>query len=229
MSSYWKNYWDKHLSDVSNDDPFRQVMRLQNGAPMSNSEFMAMTSHIINHLKLSDEHDVLDLCCGNGLISAEVAKHCKKVLGIDFSEKLIQDIALRKSDNLVGIAEDVINITLQSESFHRILFAAAIQHFTQAQIIQLFLNCSSWLKADGILLLTDIIDSNLIWKFYDSEEREDAYFDNVLKGTPILGTWFDRSWLIKLARHAGFTDAIALEQPENYPYSHYRFDLLCIK
>lgn len=196
---------------------------------MDESLFENMVSHIISHLDLSKQCSVLDLCCGNGLISAELAKHCRHVTGIDFSEKLVEDIALRGVANITGISGDALNVCFESNSFERILFAAAMQHFTQAEVILLFRNQFTWLKQGGLLLITDILDSNRIWEFYDSDEREHAYFTNVMSGTPILGTWFDRLWLKKLAKHAGFRGVEILEQPADYPYSHYRFDLLCKK
>ena len=229
MSTYWKDYWDKHLATVSDDDPFRQVLRVQNGEPMEEPLFQEMVSQILDHLNLSETHSVLDLCCGNGLISAEIAPYCRQIIGVDFSEKLIQNIALHKIDNIIGMTGDALKVNFQPESFHRILFAAALQHFTQSQVIRLLTNQSKWLKPGGILLITDILDSNLMWEFYNNEEREGIYFKNILEETPILGTWFDRLWLIKLARHAGFSNAKALNQDKNYPYSHYRFDLLCTK
>lgn len=86
-----------------------------------------------------------------------------------------------------------------------------------------------WLKPGGILLITDILDSRRIWSFYNNPEREDAYFQNVMEGTPILGTWFDCEWLEKLARYTGFSHDQVFDQPEEFWYSHYRFDMTCRK
>ena len=99
----------------------------------------------------------------------------------------------------------------------------------QAQVIQMFKEFVLWLKPGGIMLVTDILDSRRIWSFYDSHEREDAYFQNIIEGTPVLGSWFDHVWLEKLARYAGFTHAEIWEQPDEFWYSHYRFDMTCRK
>ena len=229
MSSYWKTYWEKHVESVSSGDHFRQVLRVQNGQPMAESLFKNMLSHIISHMALSNNCSVLDLCCGNGLISAELAKYCRHVTGLDFSEKLVEEFALLGIGNVTGINVDVLNARFEPGSFDRILFAAAMQHFTQGEVILLFRNQAEWLKPGGRALITDILDSRRIWQFYNSDEREHAYFSNVMSDTPILGTWFDSLWLIKLAKYAGFRDAELIEQPDGYPYSHYRFDLLCKK
>lgn len=229
MSSYWKTYWNLHVEGVTSDDPFRQVLRVQNKQPFSEELFEKISTHVVETLDLTDQHLVLDLCCGNGLLSAAVAKHCDRVIGVDFSEKLIQDIGLRGAANITGIASDVLDIRFQPESFDRALFAAALQHFSQAQVIRLFRDLATWLKPGGKLLVTDILDHSRIWNFYNSQEREDIYFENEMAETPILGTWFDGLWLEKLARHAGFSQAEMLMQPGDFLYAHYRFDVLCHK
>ena len=229
MNTYWKTYWDKHVDSVSSDDPLRQVLRVQDQQPVSAALFAKIAADVVAKLDLHPDHRVLDLCCGNGLLSAEVAKYCHSVVGVDFSETLVKDIGLRGRPNIIGIVSDVLAIKFQPETFDRILFAAALQHFDQAQVIRLFKDQARWLNPGGRLLITDILDSPRIWNFYNNPEREDAYFRNVMDGTPILGTWFDRVWLTKLARHAGFKQAEALDQPEEFLYSHYRFDLLCYK
>jgi hypothetical protein len=82
------------------------------------------------------------------------------------------------------------------------------------------------LKSDGLLLVTDLPDAARMWKFHDSVDRENAYFESEANDTPILGTWFDRTWM-ELGRHVGFTEVSALDQPPTFPYALYRFDLRC--
>ena len=229
MNGYWKTYWDRHAESVSSADPYRQVLRVREKQPLSDELFQKIAAYIVDKLELKADHLVLDLCCGNGLLSAEMAQRCDTVVGVDFCEKLVEDIELRGSKNIVGIIADILNVQFRAESFHRILFAAALQHFTQAQVIRLLKDQARYLKPGGILLITDILDNQRIWNFYDNAEREDIYFQTTMDGTPILGTWFDRAWLEKLARHAGFSQAQSLLQPDEFWYSHYRFDLLCRK
>lgn len=144
-------------------------------------------------------------------------------------KNLIQILQARAPDNVEAIIGDVLEINFQPASFHRILFAAALQHFSHAQAIRLFKKLANWLQPSGILLITDILDVQRKWNFFNSLEREEIYFRNTMEGTPVLGTWFDRVWLEKLARNAGFKRAKTLDQPKEFWYSHYRIDLLCQK
>jgi len=228
MSEYWKKFWKEHVDSIG-EDPYLQVGRSLNSEPMSDVMLENFAIYVIEKLEIKPDHLILDLCCGNGLLSAEMAQHCQRVTGVDFNEKLIADISKRQSKNITGVCADVMKIKFQPASFDRILFAAALQHFTKAQAISLFKDVFLWLKPGGILMVSDIPDNGRMWNFYNSEEREALHFQNTLEGNSLLGTWYDRIWLEKLAHFVGFSDARALDQPDDYWYSHYRFDLLCRK
>ena len=229
MSTYWKMYWDEHVENVSGSDPFRQVLRVQNKQPLSEKLFVQIVSNILEKLELEANHSVLDLCCGNGLITTELAQHCSHVMGVDFCEDLVEGLKGRAPHNVTASVGDIVKIKFEPRTFHRILLAAALQHFSQAEVIHIFRNVMHWLQPGGIILITDILDDRRIWNFYNSQEREDAYFQNIREDTPILGTWFNQVWLEKLARHAGFSHIQICEQPEQFLYSHYRFDMTCRK
>ncbi len=228
MSEYWKMHWQRHMEEAD-DNPFSQVARTLNKQPMSEAMFLKMTAHLIKKLELEPDHMVLDFCCGNGLFSTEMAPNCQHITAVDFCEKLIRDMEQWVPENVSGVVSDALEIKFQPESFHRILFAAALQQFTQVEVIRLFKSLCRWLKPGGLLLVSDILDSRRIWEFFNNEEREDIYFQNTMEEIPVMGTWLDHVWLEKLSRHSGFSHAQVLDQPEDYWYAHYRFDLLCRK
>lgn len=93
MDEYWKTFWDKHFDHISSDNLFQQVYRTKDKQPMSKALFLKNVAHVREKLDLDTNHVVLDLCCGNGLFSVELAKHCQNVIGVDFSKKPYPDIA----------------------------------------------------------------------------------------------------------------------------------------
>jgi ubiquinone/menaquinone biosynthesis C-methylase UbiE len=127
------------------------------------------------------------------------------------------------------MAADARTLELPAASFDRVVIAAALQHFEPGEVVRMFRLIVGALKSDGLLLVTDLPDAARMWKFHDSVDREDAYFESEANDTPILGTWFDRTWMEKLGRHVGFTEVSALDQPPTFPYALYRFDLRCHK
>jgi ubiquinone/menaquinone biosynthesis C-methylase UbiE len=47
--------------------------------------------HIVEVLTIKKEDVVLDVCCGNGLITKEVSKHCSHITGIEFSFQYFEE------------------------------------------------------------------------------------------------------------------------------------------
>ncbi len=224
---HWKSYWDRHVQQVGSADPMRQVLRTISRKPISEEAFRAVADHVVHLLELDPCHVVLDLCCGNGLLSAAIERHASQVVAADFCQKLLDAVRTRTSSKTTTMVADARTVDFAEASFDRVLIAAALQHFQPDEAIRVFSRMVRVLRPGGILLATDIPDAARMWAFHDSVEREDAYFASEADGTPILGTWFDRTWVAKLGRHVGFKDTTALDQPEIFPFAHYRFDLRC--
>lgn len=229
MSEYWKKFWDNHALETSTKDEFQQVYRTLNKKSPSISEFDRVLKHNLSMLDLNCNHEVLDFCCGNGLFSLELAKYCKQVTGVDFCHNLISELNKKNVENIIGLQFDAMEVTFAPASFDRILFSAALQHFTETETLQLFKKFNYWLKPNGLLFITDILDYRKIWDFYDNQDRKNEYFTNLENKTPILGTWFDRIWLEQLGIFVGFIDSKTISQPNDFWYSHYRFDYMCRK
>ena len=102
---------------------------------------------------------------------------------------------------------------------------AGIQYLSEGEAVTLLRNMYSWLKPGGLIFVGDIPDHARLWSFYNTPERRALYFDNVITGQDVVGTWFDEEWLIQLAKNAGFRQAAVMQQPTEQIYAHFRFDL----
>lgn len=229
MSKYWKRYWDEHARATPDSQPLRQVLRVKEKREIDLEVFSDIANYISQNLKIEPDHKLLDLCCGNGLLSEKLATQCEWVTSVDFSSELVKCIQLRNTGNITGISADVLTVKFPDKSFNGILFAAALQHFTQQEVMSLFISMAKWLQPDGRLLITDVLDQDKMWCFFNNTERVKDYFQSELNSEPILGTWFKRCWIEHLALFAGFSKVLIIDQPENFPYSHYRFDVVCSK
>jgi len=229
MSEYWKNYWNQHAESVEFLSPLEQVLRVKNKKAQSEESFKNTLQHIRNNLDLHDECVVLDLCCGNGLITNEMAGWAESVFGVDFCEELINLMNKTKPQNVSCLVSDVDKLKFESCRFDRVLCAAALQHFSLKQVVVLFEKIFYWLKPEGTILITDVLDLAKQWEFYNDVERENVYFEHLKIDKPILGTWFDTQWLKKVGRYVGFTSVEIITQPSALIYSHYRVDVKCKK
>lgn len=229
MSEYWKHYWARHAASLAAGDPFRQVLRTLNGEPQTMELLQRISDRIVEELDLQPNHRVLDLCCGNGLLSAELARRCRRVIGVDFCKSLVAETPRWGQRNIAMVVGDVDEIRFLPACFDRVTVFAALQHLSEAEVARLLARLERWLRPGGVVLLTDIPDRARMWSFYDDAGRESDYFEALRGDAPILGTWFDRSWLEKAAAHVGFIEPCSVDQPEDWWFAHYRFDFLCTK
>lgn len=226
MNDYWKDFWQNHAKTMITDHPQCQVLRTLNKKPISESLFREMLQYVKEKVLLSKTDDVLDLCCGNGLITTFLASGCKSVTGVDFVEALVSHIELKKHENISVVIKDIRKVSFKKESFDKVILYAGLQYLSCREAVFLFERILNWLRMKGLFLIVDIPDRRRIWEFFNSKDRERIYFDSIKNNRPIIGTWFDDDWLVKMGRHVGFKDAEILRQPDNFPYASYRFDML---
>jgi cyclopropane fatty-acyl-phospholipid synthase-like methyltransferase len=226
---YWEDFWTEHAKSTVNDHVQRQVLRTLDKKPISDAKFRELLKYIDLKIEISKEDEILDLCCGNGLFTTHFASKCKKVTGVDFVKELTDRIDLRKYNNISLFVKDVKEVGFGVANFSKVFIYAGLQYFSPKETLSLLESVAKWLQKGGLFFIGDIPDVARMWKFFNSREREKVYFDSVKTDKPLIGTWFDREWLLKLGKYAGFTDGNILSQPPDFPYAHYRFDMILKK
>ena len=135
MSDSWKEFWSTYRfsGTIREDLLYEQVGRTLNGRPIPAGELELSVRFIRESLALDHEDVVLELCCGNGLISYELAGNVKRVIAIDFSDHLIQAAQqFRQHPNVVyGIGDALLPLQewLQGEAPRKFLMANALAYF----------------------------------------------------------------------------------------------------
>ena len=85
------------------------------------------------------------------------------------------------------------------------------------------------MKKGGIFYIGDIPDIEKLFHFFNTKEREFAFFDSLKNKKPIIGTWFNMQFMEKLGLYSGFSTVEIIKQPDYVINSHYRFDVKLIK
>jgi 2-polyprenyl-3-methyl-5-hydroxy-6-metoxy-1,4-benzoquinol methylase len=97
---------------------------------------------------------VLDLCSGDGSVSALfIAPLAKSVLGVDFDKSAV-DYANKKWEKFSNCSfqvQDIRNPKIKKGAFDVCLWDAAIEHFTQEEMVQILTSIKSALTQDGVL------------------------------------------------------------------------------
>jgi len=228
MSSYWKNQYDS-MSNQFYGSLLKQVGKTVNGQEIPESQVKLMVENIANVLRLSAKDSIVDLCCGNGLITRQLAPLVKWVVGVDFTLGLI-DAAKRYNSvhNIEYIHSDVL--CLDPKYFvgsGKIIMYEALQHFSPEQVGYL-LDALSSLESGSLIFFGSIPNREKLSAYYDTEEKYMFYKQRESEGRPHIGRWWLMSEIEQLASAHGFKVTFLLQMPTLYT-AYYRFDVLLEK
>jgi cyclopropane fatty-acyl-phospholipid synthase-like methyltransferase len=226
LMKYWSSFWKSQAQASQGQNPHAQVLRTLDRQPVSPEAFSAIMASLCAMLAPNPNADLLDLCCGNGTITRKLFKDYRTINAVDLASEFVAQVAFEAPPHVTATVGDAKSITFAMGSFDRILLYAGLQYFSEEETVALFSRLRRWIRPGGKIVLGDIPDLARRWHFFDSPEREEAYFAGLQKNQPLVGFWFESTWLIKLAYHVGFSAADIHDQPEPLPYRHYRFDLV---
>ena len=232
MSSKWSEYWANYRRSAvdSEDDLFVQVGKTVDSRPIPQATFDGMIERIVQQLHLDGSDSLLDLCCGNGLVTFELARFVGEVTAIDFAVHLIESAKTRKAapniEYRVGDACAVMagpGVRVPT----KILMNDALAYFDPDSLARLLDELKRMVGPAGFhFLLTGIPNEELKWNFYDTPERRERHLRN--EGTERdvndgLGRWWRAAELEALCRDRGLQ-----VRTENQPaeISRYRMDAL---
>jgi ubiquinone/menaquinone biosynthesis C-methylase UbiE len=219
---------------MSNDYQ-EQVGRTYKKQSITNNVWMKTLDFVYQKMGLSDDSVLLDLCCGNGMLSVPFARKVKSIVAVDFSEPLLQILKSKTNNDINNITilhKDINKISVSDLcvwGFSHAIIYFSIQHFTEREAILLFEKMFKCLKPNGIFYIGDVPDRVKLWQFANTDEYAKMYFESVKNEAPVIGTWFLQEDLLKMAHYAGFSHGEIIEQPVYQINSRYRFDLKLIR
>src|SRR5262245_51315806 len=75
----WQGYWNEAPKQYGETEFLKQIDQTVGGIPVSDAVVDAIVSNIVENLSIGREDRILDLCCGNGLLSSNVSRQCAEV------------------------------------------------------------------------------------------------------------------------------------------------------
>ncbi len=225
MTDYWKDRYNANALKFP-DSPLKQVEATLYGREVEQAQLDLMVDAIVNNLALTPTDQVADLCCGNGLMTQVIAKHCRRVEGVDFSENLIANArALHGASNIEYAVSDVA--ALPDTFFARPnkgYMCYAIQHLSY-EGVETILRQIARHKQWTTFFISGIPDKANLAAFYDTDEKMAFYQKKEALGEPHLGKWWEHAELEALVSRTGMHFQL-VAQPAALYTSHYRFDCL---
>ena len=201
MNSYWKTFFNNYrqIEIKSDQDLYFQVGKSVAGKPISEEDFKSVIDDVKSKLQFSIEDKVLDLCCGNGVLTFEIAKTTTKVIGIDFSEPFIKNAQKYKySSNIDYICNDVLEVKniLSSINFvpNKILMHGSLAYFNSEQLGSLLAQLSQISSDNFTFLASSVPNNDKKWLFYNTIYRKFDYILNsvILKKDKGIGNWWNK-------------------------------------
>ena len=223
----WRAYWNSVGQRADPQDLFRQVDRTVSGRAVGPGEVQRLVDAVIEGLDLTAQDGLLDLCCGNGLITGLFAPHCRAVVGVDYSEYLIEVARQNASaDNIVymlGSVEDLDALDFTARPPNKVSINGGVQHFSVGMLDSMLAGLGRMAPAPTALMFTDVPDADRIFDFYDTPERREDFQRRRDARAEAIGTWWSREEMAALLGKHGYRANFAV--PVGRSSAHYRFDV----
>ena len=225
----WEKYWTRNPKLVGEKEYLNQAEHTVNGLPYSDCQFQPMVLEICNCLDLRMEDVLLDVCCGNGVITTELAKKCRKVIGVDFSKPMLK--VANQDHRPANVNYHRINVIdfekiskISYSTFNKILMYGSLQYFRKRELT-ILLNNILQLSADRrTIFIGSIPDKKRKWKFYRTPQKKLLYLYYKMSGKDAIGTWWDRRWIETTCERLGLQCNFQ-EHSIDKPVASWRFDM----
>jgi len=216
----WQQFWDKQAEAADADE---QVGRITRDGKSVAPEVIA--SHISSLLDLQPTDYLLDVCCGNGALTALLAEKVAFSTGVDLSPKQIELAKKRyPAGDWYCLAAD--QLWQLSERYHKINLYFSFQYFTHdAEALAVMMALKAVLKPGGRILLGDIPDLTRWAEYYHSWPSRMRWMWHRLRGKDNMGRFWHQKDMARLANQAGLNIRF-LAEPAHLPFAWYRFDAL---
>jgi len=228
----WQTFWTEYPASLDEREFLRQVGHTIDGQPYSDGQFEAMVATIREALRLKPTDALLDVCCGNGIVTVELSKYSRRVVGIDFSAPLIE-IARKfhHPSNLVYHTMSALQVNdgvLGAEGpFDRVLMYAALQHFRLEDLDRLLSGFLRHAAPGVVIVLGGVLDVSRKHLFFDTPEKRAMLRTYQREGRDRLGTWWDKDLVSRSCEAVGLQCHIDDHSPGR-PGGHYRFDAIIV-
>jgi ubiquinone/menaquinone biosynthesis C-methylase UbiE len=227
----WKTYWENWAIE-NQGNILKQVGRTVDNQVLSNEKIHRIVADILAKLAVEKTDKILDVCCGNGILTQALATHCAVIVGVDVAESQIETAQRQyKAHNIQYLAADAqaIDTLFPTQYFDKINLYFSFQYFdTYSKGLEIIHKMAELLSEKGKILLGDVPDADKKHIFYPTlRSRIQLLYQNATH-TNAMGKFWNAYELQLIAKELNL-DIRKTEQASDLPYSHYRCDYLIEK
>jgi len=224
----WERFWNES-PQVRAADFSRQVGRTLNGVAYSAQALDLTTTRLLGLLAPEPESTLLDVCCGNGMLTSRLAPQFARVTAVDYSGPLIETAqASFARGNVDYLIDDARSLHRVSGRYDRALVSAAFQFFDESEAERTLRRLGQLVDDGGRVVLGDVADRDRRFRFYRGVRGRARLALELVRRRPTIGRWWQPQQLMALADRAGW-DATIHYQPKELPNHYFRFDAVLIR
>jgi SAM-dependent methyltransferase len=228
----WNRFWSSYRKiEVKSDaDLFREVGKTVMGEPLSQDAFQISIALIVDGLDLSKQDLLLELGCGNGLVTRRLAPLVKQIRAVDFSERLIENAKkFSRAMNVsyfCGEAMEHLHDLVVSKEYvpTKILLVDCLAYFDVEALRSMLLSARRLTADHFVFMASGVPCDHLKWNFYNTPERVRRFEENQLLSENTndgIGRWWRKAELEEIANALDLRIEIR-EQPT--VLANYRID-----
>lgn len=225
---FWRTYREAEVKSES--DLYYEVGKTVNQEPISEEALRESVEIVARGLSLSPDDLVLELCCGNGLMTRYLSALVARVRAVDFAERLVRHARQFRSGPKVEYfcadAVDFVHELLETREYlpSKVLLGDALGYFEPAMLGEILTSLGRLTDDHFVFMATGIPSDELKWNFYNTPERVRRYELNQEQAKNTndgIGRWWRTAELEELATSRGLH---LTTQPQPPSLSSFRVD-----
>jgi len=228
--TFWKEWRNKRAE--SEYDLYYQVAKTVNSKAMDSWLFDKINEDIITTLDLQSSDSLIELCCGNGLCTYELAKYARSIVAVDFSPHLIADaIKFKSASNITYLQCDVVDFLKTykqdlPQTTTKCLMNDSLAYFVPSQLQSILSILNDLSQGDFKMLIRGVPNDELKWNYYNTAARQERYYQLVAAGDITndgMGRWWKPTEIENVCNELGLNCSI---RNQELPVTDYRMDIL---
>jgi 2-polyprenyl-3-methyl-5-hydroxy-6-metoxy-1,4-benzoquinol methylase len=224
----WREYWTRFPEEFADDDFRRQVGRTaKGGIPTPAPELETVVDEVASCLSLEPRDRLLDLCCGNGLLTTRFAERCREVVGVDFSEPMIRVArTYHTRPNVEYVEGSVLRLDqIVDGVFDKVCMIESLAYFRSEELALILRGTATHSTPHARVLFSGVLDEEAKWSFFNTPERRAIYERQQTEGNEVMGRWWTRAEIGRIAAEQSYETEF-LPQNNALNTAHYRFNVV---
>lgn len=218
--------YDRHARSLPEQAFWEQVKRTIGGKPVTEEQIALIVDQCRGLLDFRSDESFLDLCCGNGALTARVFEGARGGVGVDISTRLI-DVA-RGHFARPGFRYEVADVVEWAETAEIpdpapsvALLYGSINYLSPAEVARLLGALRLRFTSLRRLVIGNVADRDRMNAFY-TEKTYEPGIEN--RPDSAIGYWWRQGDFSDTASEAGWKTEVH-RMPPGFFSAHYRYDL----